>query len=95
MNLQEEIEKVEKKAENLEKQSLAFSIYKEYKKTNFRLFIIVLLLMAYAAFMTYKYIDLIENYGVETVTEIADTEGEGNACVGENCNNGVVYGEGS
>lgn len=93
MNIQEEIEKVEQKANCLEKKSLAFSLYEDYRKANTRLFIVIIFLLVYSAFITYKYIDIIKDYGTETITEITDTEGIGNACIGDNCYNGDINGE--
>lgn len=88
MSLKEDVEKLEQKAENLEAQSFAKSFLEEFKKTNKRLFIIILLLLAYSVFITYLFMT------TGTITEITDTTGGGNACIGDNCFNGDINGEG-
>lgn len=65
------------------------------KTQNKRLFIIVLviLLMWFASIGLFIY--YINTTGYEVVTETAETTDSGNACVGDNCNNGEInYGKG-
>ena len=93
--MQEDIKKIENKIDEIEQKSFAFTIFEDYKAINKRMFFIILILIAYCAYMTYKYIRLSETYGTETITEIADSEGDGNACIGEECNNGVINGKGN
>lgn len=87
MSLKEDVEKLEQKAKSLETESFAKTFLEEFKKTNQRLFIIILILLAYAGFITYLYV----NTGTETITEVADIDNEdGTAmgCIGDNCSNG-------
>jgi uncharacterized membrane protein (DUF106 family) len=102
MSLQEDIKKVEEKAE---KASLAMEllqlskqekekISEEFGKANRRLiwlivFIIFCWLATIGGFLYY-----INTTGFEETTETAETTDGGNACVGDNCNNGeITYGE--
>jgi hypothetical protein len=41
------------------------------------------------------FIYYINTTGYEVTTETAETNDSGNACVGDNCNNGVVNGKGN
>lgn len=95
MSIKEDIEEIQKKAERLESQSFAMNILEDYKRNNKRMFV-VLIITLIMWFATIGYLVYILNStGYETITEIADTEGEGNACVGNNCYNGDYYGEGN
>lgn len=95
MSIEEDLEKIQKKADRLETQSFAMNILEDYKKNNKRIFIVLIITLV-MWFATIGYlVYIINNTGYETITEIADTEGEGNACVGDNCNNGDTYGEGN
>ena len=78
-----------------EGKSLAMEILQDYKKANKRLFIviIVILTMWFATIGAFLY--YINTTGFEETTETAETTDGGNACVGDNCNNGEInYGEG-
>lgn len=100
MEIEENIEKLEKK---VEKQSLAMELLefskeqnRQLEKINKRLIIvlIIILLLWFASIGLFIY--YINTTGYEVVTETADTEGEGNACVGDKCNNGEInYGKGN
>lgn len=95
MSISDDIEKIEKKANAIEAESFAKTFLEEFKKANQRLFttiimlfILIAVLLAYSGYITYQYITT----GTETITKIADTEGDGNACIGDDCYNGDIYG---
>lgn len=96
MKLREEILDMKKEVEEVKEKSLAMELLQDARKTNKRMFviIIVILVMWFASIGLFIY--YINTTGYEEITETADTEGEGNACVGDNCNNGEInYGEGN
>lgn len=96
MSLREDVQKVQSKVEEIENQSLAMEILKEQRKSNKRLFIalVVVLCMWFATIGGFLYYINTTDY-VE-IEEIADTGEGGNACVGDNCNNGEInYGKGN
>lgn len=72
---------------------LALELLSDYKKANKRQFIIIiiLLVMWFASIGVFVY--YIKTTGYEVITETSETTGEGNACVGEGCNNGVINGK--
>ncbi len=72
--------------------SLAMEIITDYKKANKRMFIIILVILG-MLFATIGFgVYYIINYTAEeeTTTETATTDNGGNACVGDNCNNGEI-----
>lgn len=79
----------------MEEKGLALELLSDYKKANKRQFIIiiVILVMWFASIGCFVY--YIKTTGYEVITETAETEGEGSACVGDNCNNGVINGKGN
>ena len=78
-----------------EQQSMAMELLQDLKKTNQRLFIIVLiiLIMWFASIGIFIYYINTTGYE-EIITETSETDDGGNACVGNNCNNGVINGKG-
>lgn len=65
------------------------------KVQNKRLFIIVLVILSMWFASIGLFIYYINTTGYEVVTETAETTDSGNACVGDNCNNGEInYGKG-
>lgn len=95
------LKKTEQKIDELEEQSLAMELLKYSKYQNLqlnahvkRLFILLIIVTSFW-FLTmaggYYYIT---HYTTEITEEMADAEDGGNACVGDNCNNGEInYGE--
>lgn len=77
-------------------QSLAMELINDYKKQNKRLFIIIITILVLWFATIGGFVYYICNYRVEEITEISEVEtdsGNANACIGDNCNNGVVNGE--
>lgn len=65
------------------------------KTQNKRLFVIVLVILSMWFASIGLFIYYINTTGYEVVTETAETTDSGNACVGDNCNNGEInYGKG-
>ena len=65
------------------------------KTQNKRLFIIILVILCLWFASIGLFIYHINTTGYEVVTETAETTDSGNACVGDNCNNGEInYGKG-
>ena len=88
--MRDEIMAVKKELEELKQESLAMELIKDYKKQNKRLFIVILVILTMWFVSIGIFIYYINTTGYEVITETADTEGEGNACVGDKCNNGVI-----
>ncbi len=79
-----------------EENSWAMSILSDYKKANKRMFIIiiVILIMWFASVGLFIYYIKTTAYEVVTeTTEVENDNGNANACIGDNCNNGVVNGK--
>ena len=97
MSIREDIEKVQNKVEEIEHQSLAMQILKEQRKSNKRLFIslIVVLCMWFVTIGAFVYyINTTDYVEITETAEVDNQDGNANACVGDNCNNGdVIYGE--
>ena len=105
MELDELLEKVEKridenaiKIENnfrqIQENSGALGILRDYKAESKRWFaiLIVVLCMWFATIVGFLY--YINNVDYMETEEIADTSDGGNACVGDNCSNGDInYGK--
>lgn len=92
--MRDEIMAVKKELEEIKEQSLAMELLQDYKKTNKRMFItiLVILTMWFATIGAFLY--YINTTGYMETEEIAETDDGGNACVGDNCNNGEInYGE--
>lgn len=95
MGLQEDINEIKNEVLDLQEKSLAKELLEDVKKTNKRMFIIIIiiLIMWFASIGLFIY--YINTTGFETITETAETTDSGNACVGDNCNNGEInYGKG-
>ncbi len=94
MNLKEEIEKVEEKVEktSFAMEMLQFSKEqnKVLEKNNKRMFIIILVLIATVIAISGAFVYYVNTTGFEETTEYANTDDGGNACVGDNCNNGEI-----
>lgn len=77
-----------------EKNSFAMELLRGYKKSNQRQFIIILVILAMWFATIGYFVYYINTTGYEEIiTETAETDDGGNACVGDNCNNGDIYGE--
>lgn len=96
MKLREEILDMKKEVEDVKEKSLAMELLQDARKTNKRMFVIIIVILAMWFTSIGLFVYYINTTGYEEITETADTEGEGNACVGDNCNNGEInYGEGN
>ena len=87
---------IDKNLENIQKNSYALEILKDFKTESKRLFValIIVLCMWFATIGIFIY--YISTTGYEVTTETAETSDSGNACVGEYCNNGEIsYGKGN
>lgn len=94
MGLKDDIIDMKEEVKAVRNQSLAMELLSDYKKTNKRMFIIIIVLLILWFSSIGLFIYYINTTGYEVVTETAETEGEGNACVGDKCNNGEInYGE--
>lgn len=72
--------------------SLAMELLQDFKKANKRLFILLLVVLTMwfatiGLFVYYINTNMIEE---STIIENADTSDGGNACIGDNCNNGEI-----
>lgn len=91
MSLREDIEKVKKK---IEETSFAYELLQDSRKTNKRLFIIIIVILSMWFISICAFVYYINTTGYEVVTETSETTDGGNACVGDSCNNGEInYGE--
>ena len=91
------MKKIEKVEEKVEKTSFAMEMLqfskeqnKVLEKNNRRMFIIILVLIAAVISITGAFVYYVNTTGYEEITETADTNDGGNACVGDNCNNGEI-----
>lgn len=97
MNIKEELEKVEEK---VEKSSFAMEMLqfskeqnKVLEKNNKRMFIVILVLIGVILTLSGAFIYYINTTGYEETTETTSVEnenGNANACIGDNCNNGEI-----
>ena len=74
-------------------QSLAMELIKDYKKQNKRLFIVVIVILILWFATIGGFVFYICNYGTEIIVEDVKTSDNGDSCIGDNCNNGVVNGK--
>lgn len=88
MGLKEEIEDMKKEVKNIQEHSFAMELLKDSRKTNKRMFIIIIVLLSFWFSTIGAFIYYISNYGYEITTETAETSDSGNACIGDNCING-------
>jgi hypothetical protein len=99
------LEKVENTLEELNQKSIAMQVLqfsKEQNKqlndnfmaTNTKMFIALLVSLIMNVVICGGFFYYETHYTNQVTDEIADTDGGGNACIGDNCNNGdVEYGE--
>ena len=86
---------MEIKAQEIKEKSFAMEILQDYKKANKRLFIVIIVILAMWFATIGAFLYYINTTGFEETIETAETTDGGNACVGDNCNNGeITYGEG-
>lgn len=79
MGLREEIEDMKKEVKEIEEESLAMSLLKDYKKVNERQFIIILVILGMFACLLGYTIWLLNDIGVETTTqEVTQENSSGN-----------------
>ncbi|MBO5143005.1 MAG: hypothetical protein J6C46_08490 [Clostridia bacterium] len=92
MSVREDVKEMKQEIKEIQEESFAMQILKDYKKINKRMFItlITVLIMWFATIGAFVY--YINTTGYEETIEIADTGEGGNACVGDSCNNGVING---
>jgi cytochrome c oxidase assembly protein Cox11 len=93
--MRDEIMEVKKEIEEVKEKSFALELVSDYKKQNKRQFIIILVILTMWFASIGLFIYYINTTGYEVTTETAETNDSGNACVGDNCNNGVVNGKGN
>ena len=78
-------------------EGLATTLLSDSKRQNKRMFIIILVLLTMWFATIGMFVYYINTTGYEEITETAQVEnddGDANACVGDNCNNGEInYGE--
>ena len=89
------IKKELKEVKENQKKGLMFEILNDYKKSNRRMFIIIVIILAMWFVSIGLFIYYINTTGYEEITETAETNDSGNACVGDNCNNGVINDKGN
>ena len=94
MNIREELDKVEEKVEktSFAMEMLQFSKEqnKQLEHNNKRMFIIILVLIGVILSISGAFIYYVNTTGYEETTDYATTDEGGNACVGNNCNNGEI-----
>lgn len=96
MSIKEDIEKVQKKVNAIEEQSFAMELLQDAKKTNKRMFVIIIIILILWFSSIGLFIYYIKTTGYEVVketTEVENDDGNANACIGNNCNNGVINGK--
>ena len=93
--MREEIEEMKKEVNDLKEKSFALELISDYKRQNKRQFIVILVILTMWFASIGLFIYYINTTGYEeTITETAETDDGGNACVGDKCNNGVINGKG-
>ena len=93
--MRDEIMEIKKEIEEVKEKSFAMELISDYKKQNKRQFIVILVILTMWFASIGLFIYYINTTGYEeTITETAETDDSGNACVGDNCNNGVINGKG-
>ena len=87
---------MKKELKELKQESFAMELLKDQRKQNKRLFIIILVILSFWLITIGAFVYYINTTGYEETVEIADVvneNGDANACIGDNCNNGVINGE--
>ena len=79
----------------MKENGFAVEILNDYKKASKRQFVIILFILTMWFASIGLFIYYINTTGYEEITETAETNDSGNACVGDNCNNGVIDGKGN
>ncbi len=95
MGLKDDVLDIKKEFQEVKNQSFAMDLLNDYKRQNKRQFIVILVILTmwFASIGLFVYYINTTGYE-ETITETAETDDSGNACVGDNCNNGVINGKG-
>lgn len=92
-----EVLDMKKEVEEVKEQSLAMELLQDARKTNKRMFIIIIVILTMWFTSIGLFIYYINTTGYEVTaesTEVENESGNANACVGDNCNNGEInYGE--
>lgn len=94
--MRDEIMAVKKELEEVKEKSFALELISDYKKQNKRQFIVILVILTMWFASIGLFIYYINTTGYEVTTESSEVKndnGNANACVGDNCNNGVINGE--
>lgn len=74
--------------------SLAMELLNDMKKTNKRMFVILFVVLSLWFTTIGMFVYYISHYTYEETIEYVETHDEGNACIGDSCNNGVINGKG-
>jgi len=94
MGIKEELQEMKNEVKSIKTQSFAMELLKDARKTNKRIFIILIIVLCMWFATIGAFVYYINTVDYEEVVETADTGEGGNACVGDNCNNGEInYGE--
>lgn len=94
MGLKEDVNEIRDEVQKVKEQSFAMELLHDSRKTNKRMFIIIIVILVMWFVSIGLFIYYINTTGYEVITETADSQGEGNACVGDECNNGEInYGK--
>lgn len=92
MVIKDDLQEVKKSINEVRQESFAMELLQDMKKQNKRQFIIIIVLLSFWFSTIGLFIYYITHYGYEITTETAETSDSGNACIGDNCNNGVING---
>lgn len=93
MSMKDEVLELKKELEQVREQSFAMELLQDQRKQNKRLFIIIIVILSFWFATIGAFVYYINTTGYEETIEYAETDNGGNACVGDNCNNGVINGE--
>lgn len=98
MSLKEEVLEVKQELQEVKEKGFAMEILSDYKKANKRMFIalLIVLVMWFSTVGAFVYYICNYTYEEEIITETVEVDnenGDANACIGDNCNNGVINGE--
>lgn len=87
--MKEELINMQKELENIKADTFALEILKDYKAQNRRIFIVAMVELFIIILMMVGGFIFVTNYDFSyQETRTAETSGSGNACVGDECNNG-------
>lgn len=92
-DVQKDVNEVRNTIEEIRNENFALEILRDYKKQNKRLFIVLMTVISMWFISVCAFVYYINTTGYEEVVEIAESNDSGNACIGDNCNNGVINGE--